>query len=132
MIISIRRRLLETFFREVQQNHLQQTQEMLDNHPMLVFKKDKLGDTALMWAAAMGLKDMVYLLLEREAPIGVCNLNGDTAIHCAARKQHFEIALALLQRCPSIQYQANYQEQTPLFWFPTPQSSATLLPFKRK
>lgn len=53
-------------------------------YPQLINGADRLGNTALHWAATRGQSAMVSLLIARGAAINVTNTGGATPLHCAA------------------------------------------------
>jgi len=60
---------------------------------------DAKGGTALHWAAARGIKDVVLMLLEAGADPAAGDSKGRTPAEIAMSK-HPEIAAAILERCP--------------------------------
>jgi ankyrin repeat protein len=68
---------------------------LLDN-PKLVFSKDRMGETALHWAACFGHKDVVDLLLDKGAEINAKDLFGHTPLHQAAANGRMDVAELLL------------------------------------
>ena len=65
----------------------------------LINRKEKdTGMTALHYAASIGNKAIVELLLKEGAKIDVEDNFGNTALHCAIQSKHNEIALFLIEK----------------------------------
>jgi len=58
---------------------------------------DKIGNTALMFAASEGHDKVVLLLIENKADINVANNIGNTALLLAAWDIHFNVVSVLLE-----------------------------------
>jgi len=70
------------------------------NHP------DVMGDTAVLWAAALGEIHMLDPLLAHGGTLNHINAQGDTVLHAAARHGHAALLAHLLPRMP----QANLEQ----------------------
>jgi ankyrin repeat protein len=73
-----------------------------------VDSRDRLGDSALMWAAALGHQDMVDLLVAHGANPKTANANGDTPAHLAARQGFLDLARHFCTLHPTLQTRPNH------------------------
>lgn len=73
---------------------------------------DGFGDTALMWAAALGQREILSLLLEYGARPGLSNRSGDTAPHVAARRKRCDMVAILLKGHKILLTQPNAKNET--------------------
>lgn len=60
-------------------------------------RPDALGDTPLLWAAAMGHEALVDILVEHGASLSLTNAAGDTLLHAAARQGHAGLLMCWVQ-----------------------------------
>ncbi|KAI9675281.1 MAG: hypothetical protein M1817_001183 [Caeruleum heppii] len=74
------------------------------------------GDRFLHAAAALGMSDIVQCLLEKYAmPVNLLNDMGETALICAVRSGHFDVAYRLLAKGASASI-ASQRGETALHW----------------
>ena len=74
--------------------------------------RDALGDTALMWAAALGHRAMVDLLMNHGANPKIANPNGDTPAHLAARQGFLDLAWHFCTLHPALHRLPNHAGET--------------------
>ncbi len=87
-------------------------QSLLKDHAD-VHVRDEKGNTALMFAAEGGHKEIVQLLLDANAAVNVTNSYGSTPLFKAVREGHVDAARLLLQRGANINVVDTYGK-TPL------------------
>ena len=71
--------------------------ELLDRGASL-FARDRVSNTALLYAARSGHKELVGLLLDRGADITHANLDGSTALALAIARRRHDVVRLLLER----------------------------------
>lgn len=74
--------------------------------------KNEKDQTPLMLAARLGRCDLINVLLEQEAPLGIQDILGNTALHYAIDSGVYEAVLGLAH--PIVLNKANNQGETPL------------------
>jgi len=89
--------------RAAKQNDVEQAEKLLEVETIDVNQSDSRGFTPLIWASAVGAKQIVGLLLRRNADIQAVTNNGDTALHWACYKGHAEVVTLLLAAGADIQ-----------------------------
>ncbi len=97
--IASRKMVIDTFIRAARAGNLASVAGFLDKDPSIINEKDEWGKTALMHAAASGHKDIVELLLEKDAPIDKQDNHGRTALNHAQTQNQTEI-IAVLEEWP--------------------------------
>ena len=71
-------------------------QELLGHGAVVNAATDEMGATALMWAIAAPHRDIVMVLLENDADVGVSSMKGMTPLLTAARSGDIETAKLLI------------------------------------
>lgn len=77
--------------------------------------QDRDGQTACLWAAANGQKDLCILLIGLQANVNVKDKSGRTALSYAAGNGHYETAQLLLRNKADVNL-ADSEGMTPLMW----------------
>ena len=75
---------------------LTKVQALLQGHPNLVSSKNRIGATALHWAAANDHKDVAEFLLSNKANINAKTADGSTPLHWATFNDHKDVVELLL------------------------------------
>ena len=122
--------LMSSIWRAAQTGQCGRIRQILDRESQHVNSKDEYGYTALHYAARTGDREIVLLLLDRQADVSSllpeiecarsnlekCNLTnegGDTPLHRAAYMGHHDICLHLL-KSKADPNRVNSDSQTPL------------------
>lgn len=83
-------------------------------HPDLLDVRDRLGESAMHWAAITGQHEVLRRLLVSGATIDLRNRNGDTALHIACNLGDLDCVKALLKPIsPSEVIEAQLHHYTP-------------------
>ena len=93
--------------------HKKDITQMIIDHPLLVFAKDKDGNTTLYRAARRGPEDAVTLLIEKGADVNANNTHGYTPLHGAASRGRSAKVTLLLDNSADVNATSN-REFTPL------------------
>ena len=114
--IEIDEHLIKRFFIAARKGDVSTVEEALrtrvpvdiivDEFDWLLF--DWFGLTALMYAAQFNMTDIIRLLLQNKADENKRNRNGETAVHCAARKNNPEAIVLLVKHGASINITNSY------------------------
>ena len=75
--------------------------KLLLDHGANFLRGDRLGYTALHWAASVGNGDVVRLLIRSGCPKDILSQNCETALHRASRLGHPEVVKILLEEFKS-------------------------------
>jgi len=103
------------FFAAVGWNNVEEVENLLRDHPDLIFSRSPRGETPLHVAASWGHKETVESLLIRGAEVNAKSESEETALHFAAEEGDLEVITCLLDHGAEINCR-NMNGQTPLHW----------------
>ena len=92
---------------------LETVKALISDNPDLVFSNDDYGNTSLHWAASWDHKDVVQLLLARNADVNARDNGGFTPLRLAALKGYKDVADLLLAHNADVNTK-DYDGFTPL------------------
>ena len=91
--------IINAFCNFAKSGDVKRVAEYLDQYgAAIINERDNMQDTALTWAAWMGQKDVVALLLDRGADINALGMRNRTAVGWAANGSRREVVELLLKR----------------------------------
>jgi ankyrin repeat protein len=85
-----------------------------------VARRDKYGDTPLIWASKKGHARCVEALIAGKADVKVAGKHGDTALHWAAKRAYADICKALMAAGARARVQDD-EGTTPIHWAKGPE-----------
>lgn len=102
----------------IERNNIEKSIEILNNIKIFDSYLDiqnKLGKTALMFAAQIQNEEIVNAILERKPRLNIQNIDGWSALHYSTHYQNYNITKMILEKNPNINLQDKYQ-MTPLMF----------------
>lgn len=82
---------MDEFFKAIRENNIRDVRRIIENNKDIINSQNKDGQTALMIACRYSSDDMVRLLLEYGADIGLKDAEGHTALQIAFAEEEEEV-----------------------------------------
>jgi ankyrin repeat protein len=89
-------------FDAVRSGNVSRVRQLLAEDPYFIRARDKAGNTALHWAAYLGLMEIAELQLSRAAEVDAKDMQGTTPLSLAAQQRRKEVAQLLLNHGANI------------------------------